>query len=110
MTIPQRSRRHVRRAAAYCVNEFGQDESLRSHASRHLTSRTKSSNSSSVFEHSDDDENDDEDDPALYQNLAYFRSQSSRKAACHRGVRSRSSSPSPPPSSHSDEDIFDMEL
>jgi hypothetical protein len=104
MMIPQQSRyRHVRRVS-YFENECEQDESL---SSRHSASFA---HNSSTFEHSDDDESDD---PALYQNLAYFRSHSARKAASDRGARSWSSSPSSPSSplsSQSDEDIFDMEL
>lgn len=106
MLIPQKSRRR----RAYFVNEFEEDgeNSLASHFQRSATS----SSSSSLFDHDDDDEEgEDEDDPALYQNLAYFRSQNARKAS-HRSsnVRSRSSSPSRSPSATSDEDIFDMEL
>jgi len=100
MMIPQCSRRR----RSYYTNEF--EESVRS---QHAFGADCSNSDSSVFEESVDDE----DDPALYQNLAYFRSQSGRDGmhSQKQSVRSRSSSPQAPSVSASDsDDIFDMEL
>lgn len=101
MMIPQCSRRR----RSYYTNEF--EESVRS---QHAFGADCSSNDSGAFEESVDDE----DDPALYQNLAYFRSQNGRNAlkSQKQSARCSSSSPPQPPSvSASDsDDIFDMEL
>lgn len=134
MLIPQpsRSRRRGRtqEQPAYFVNEFETESLVAQRQNRFNTDCHGSASSSlsmsssctmSTMSYSSDDstsdEDVDEDDPALYQNLAYFRSQHSElQKHKQRGARSRSSSPQSHSSSSStcasdeDTDIFDMEL
>lgn len=101
MLIPQASRPRRR---SYYMNEF--EDSVPSHNNQHTSSAFHESSYAESVE--------DEDDPALYQNLAYFRSQNARKEATSSHYKQcdvRSRSPSPVSSTASDsDDIFDMEL
>ncbi|KAF1327122.1 hypothetical protein FI667_g7903, partial [Globisporangium splendens] len=99
MMIPQCTRRR----RTYYMNEFDESVPQKQHAGVYRDFYNSSDLTASV---------DDEDDPALYQNLAYFRSQNASKTLSSHKPRSRSSSPAPPsvPASSESDDIFDMEL
>uniref|UniRef100_K3WET8 Uncharacterized protein n=1 Tax=Globisporangium ultimum (strain ATCC 200006 / CBS 805.95 / DAOM BR144) TaxID=431595 RepID=K3WET8_GLOUD len=100
-TAPMMIPECTRRRRTYYMNEFDESVPQKQHAGVYRDFYDSSDFAASV---------DDEDDPALYQNLAYFRSQNASKHS-HKS-RSRSSSPAPQSVSASSDsdDIFDMEL